>query len=308
MASNEKTFSAFTSQQAAADAEGRGGSYPQPIYQHILNYHQGPKERFLDVGTGTGKVVTDLIADFKWGIGCDSSVEMIEQAKKDAALLGIAKKTKFAVCGAEHCATALVEADEPPVNLITVAMAAHWFNLPKFYASAAQALKPGGTLAMWTCSSMYCHPSVQHCKEIQAILKELEDDLLGPYMAPGNIISRTAYENLPLPWTSLRCEGLFQRKSFLRIDWDRNGVPSSAPLPDGSPGPFLFGRDITIEQAEAAFASASAVIRWREANPDQAYTDTDPVRLTMKRLREASPGSVDLTVAPSCTLLLMRRA
>lgn len=32
---------------------------------------------------------------------------------------------------------------------------AHWFDMDEFYASVAKVLKPGGTLAMFTCSSGY---------------------------------------------------------------------------------------------------------------------------------------------------------
>jgi hypothetical protein len=28
---------------------------------------------------------------------------------------------------------------------------AHWFDMTKFWAEAAKAVKPGGTVALWTC-------------------------------------------------------------------------------------------------------------------------------------------------------------
>jgi hypothetical protein len=30
-------------------------------------------------------------------------------------------------------------------------MQVHWFDMPKFWAEAAQVVKPGGTVALWTC-------------------------------------------------------------------------------------------------------------------------------------------------------------
>jgi hypothetical protein len=44
MASKDKTFVNFKAEQAAQYAEGRGHSYPKPLYDAILEYHQGPRE------------------------------------------------------------------------------------------------------------------------------------------------------------------------------------------------------------------------------------------------------------------------
>lgn len=308
MTSEDKTFRDFTPEQAAAYASGRGGSYPEPLYQDILDFHSGPCETVLDVGTGPGNAVWDLLKYFQRGVGCDASEQMIEQAKTDAIKFGFAERTFFSVAGGEACADALPSAGIAQVDAITVAMAAHWFDLPSFYASAAKALRPGGTLALWTCSSFYCHPSVPYHQKIQAALSNLEDNLLGPYMTPGNHLSRGAYEQLVLPWDIPDTVTLFSKDSFQRADWDRNGQPSSPPLPDGTPGPFLFGGQESVDQVEAGFHSASAVVRWREANPEKAHTAEDAVTLTMSRIRDiVGSGNQTLNVGPSCSLLLMRR-
>ena len=36
------------------------------------------------------------------------------------------------------------------VDLVLVAQAAHWFDLPAFYAEVARVLRPGGVLAVWS--------------------------------------------------------------------------------------------------------------------------------------------------------------
>ena len=33
---------------------------------------------------------------------------------------------------------------------------AHWFSMPDFWTSASKTVKPGGTVAIWTCASLYC--------------------------------------------------------------------------------------------------------------------------------------------------------
>ena len=306
MSSKENTFTSFTADQAAAYASGRGSSYPLALYQRIVDYHSPrPRDSVLDVGTGPGKVAFDLCPYFAQCCGCDTSPQMIAQAQKDSARLDLASRTRFAVAGGENCANAF---PGEQFDAITVAMAAHWFDMAAFYQSAVRALKPGGTLAMWTCSSTYCHPSVPKHREIQTILHELEDGMLGPYALPGNTMSRNAYERLQMPWDESETKGLFEKESFVREDWDRHGVPSAPIRGDGSPGSFLFGKEETIEQFTTAVSSASMVIRWREANPGKAYTEDDPVHITATRLREVSSGKEELLLAPSLTLLLLRKA
>lgn len=327
MTSQDKTFVAFTPEQAAKYAADRGTSYPQELYQAILDYHSGSHDLMLDVGTGPGKVVLDFLPYFKRCIGCDASVEvcfflyvavhpltrcsqMIGQARKEAAKLGdlATGRTGFEVCDGAQCAQSLSQEDVGNVDLITVAMAVHWLELDPFYSSAAKALKPGGTLAIWTLSSMFCHPSDPNCKEIQAVLSDLEDNILGPYAAPGNMLSQNGYDTLPLPWTLEKSvASSFDQASFTRKDWDRNGVPSSAEA-DGSPGPFLFGSaKSSVAKIEAALGSSSMVIRWREAHPDRAGTDEDVLAVTAKRLKQAMGDRDTFVGGASCSLLMMRK-
>lgn len=35
-------------------------------------------------------------------------------------------------------------------------MQAHWFDMPRFWTSAAQVLNKGGTVALWTSASSFC--------------------------------------------------------------------------------------------------------------------------------------------------------
>ncbi|RMY72963.1 hypothetical protein D0863_04172 [Hortaea werneckii] len=328
--STDTTFRNFTAQQAAAYASGRGGSYPQPLYETILDFHQGRRDLCMDVGTGPGKAVWDLLNYFTHCIGVDASEQMIEQAKTESRSRHLTHRTTFLTTEAEHCGdpTLLHQAGFNPnsIDLVTVAMAAHWFQFPAFYLSAAQALRPGGTLAIWTTSSYYCHPSVPGHREIQTLLHTLEDDLLGPYMTPGNRLARRCYDDLPLPWSSLPsppatttttttggegaqnpCAALFDEAAFERIHWDREGVPSAPALSDGSPGPYLLGREVDVKGGLWGLGSSGPVIRWRQANPEKVDTDRDPIRVIADRLQRVVGERTKLVLAPSCTVLLFRR-
>ena len=308
MATKDKTFVAFTAAQAEQYATGRGFSYPPELYQAILDYHDGPHDLLLDVGTGPGKVVFDMLPSFNHAVGCDTSVGMVEQAKKGADQRGMDDKTTFIVCGGETCENAVPEEKKGQVDVLTIAMAAHWLEIEKFYKSAANVLRPGGTLAMWTCSSLYCHPSTPNAAAVQAAFDDCENRMLLPYHTPGNIMSRSAYDTLPLPWTLESTMDRFDKSSFFRKDWDRGGVPSSPPDPDsGSPGPFLRHKETNLSDLQRAMATSSSVIRFRDDYPEQAHTEDDPIVLTMSKVQRLLGGKDSLVVSPSIHLLLMRK-
>ncbi|TDZ14031.1 putative methyltransferase [Colletotrichum spinosum] len=308
MAPTEQTFSTFSPEQAAAYAKARGSGYSPVLYQAILDYHsEHPRDVLLDVGSGPGTVVFDILSYFKRAYGCDTGFQMIEQAKQAATEGGFSKEqVVFKGSAAEQCADARSTC-QGEVDVITVAMAAHWFDMSAFYKAAAKSLRPGGTLAIWTCSSMFVHPSVPNREKIQDILSDLEDGMLAPHVEEGNTISRNADRDLELPWDDVTSRGLFGEGSFKRVDWDLHGIPSAPKGGDGTPGPFLHEREATISEMEQTLSSASVVIRWRGANPDQALTDEDVVTVTARRLQEVMGVSEKPSLGHSTTLLLLRR-
>jgi hypothetical protein len=64
-------------------------------------------------------------------------------------------------------------------DLVTVAQALHWFNLPVFYAEAARILRPGGVLASWGYATCTLGDPT-----LDALVAELYDGDLGPYWSP----------------------------------------------------------------------------------------------------------------------------
>ena len=119
MTSKESAFASFTPEQAAAYASARCESFPRPIYHQILESHIGAHDARMDVGTGPGKVVFDLLPHFRFEYVCDVSSQTIEEAKKGAKTLGVSSKVRFEVSNAESRADTLPGAR---VDLITIAM------------------------------------------------------------------------------------------------------------------------------------------------------------------------------------------
>ena len=194
-----------------------------------------------------------------------------------------------------------------------------------FYNAAAHVLKPGGTLALWTVSSLYCRkhlcflryailscrvarsyskdPSTPNARDVQAILFDLERNAFDPYELPGNRLSRDMYDSLPLPWTVDSIVPAFPKDQFFKFEWDRDGVLSST---DGHF--FLSESETSLEELEKGISSSSLALRWKAANPQLAGTEEDAVKKTMNKLRETMGGKESLVLAGSVALLLFRRA
>ncbi len=119
----------------------------------------GELNTILDVGCGPGIAVRTLAPSFVHAIGLDPSEGMISEARSLGGISSNGKAIRFEVSSAEELGSNL----SPPiadgsVDLITAATAAHWFNMSGFWPRAAQILKPGGSVAIWTSSSLVRSP------------------------------------------------------------------------------------------------------------------------------------------------------
>ena len=272
---SDPTFGKYTHEQARQYALGRGTSYPAELYSAILNYNEstgGQMQKLLELGCGPGKATHDLAPFFDTAVGIDH--------KDFDALPGV----------------------EPgSVDLITVAMAAHWFDMDIFWPKVASILKLGGTVALWTCASMFCHPSTPNAAEISKVLFELEYDILGPYELEGNRISQGMYDKLKLPWQVDPAVKGFDQTDFKRMEWNRDGK-----VEEGKD--FLIGHKESIEEFERGMSTASMVTRWREANPRLVGTEQDCVRQIGRKLKEITGESFgEVTFGHGVVLLLFKK-
>ncbi|KAJ5113057.1 S-adenosyl-L-methionine-dependent methyltransferase [Penicillium angulare] len=314
MSESDPTFVNYTNSQARDYAKGRG-NYAVSLHKIILDHHTktgGKLNTLADVGCGPGNSTRPLAISFDHAIGLDPGVEMINTARSLAGTTAINEPIVYTVSGAESIAnairTTLPSVDQNGgVDMITAAMAAHWFNMPKFWAEAATILKSGGTVALWTHSSLYCHPSTPNATEVQQALFRLERDVLAPFELPENRLSRDCYDNLLLPWnvSNESIANVFPESQFVRMEWDRDGI-----LTDGEN--FFEGSDeTTVNKLSASLQTASMVTRWREAHPDLVGTEEDCVAKAMAEVRQALGVKEDenpsFKVGNGTALLLFKR-
>ncbi|XXH00892.1 hypothetical protein Hte_007243 [Hypoxylon texense] len=308
MAPEENTFRAYTQTQGTAYAAWRPGYSPE-LFKIIIDHHTstgGQLNTIVDVGCGTGQATRDLAPYFANTIGLDPSEGMIGTARASAGAAN--PPVRFEVSAAEALGTDL----EPPiadasVDLLTAATAAHWFDMPRFWRSAARILKPGGTVALWARTRMAVNPlKTPNGPAIRAAIDEIFDTELEPYEREGSILTRDLYVNLPLPWTLDVPVEEFDKASFVRKEWNKRR--------EGAENEDLgTGRTVTPEEFERLTETNSTVTRWREAHPDKVGTAEDVAKRMRKRieslLREAGvkPGEEALRGEVAIVLLMVKK-
>ncbi|KAF7523246.1 hypothetical protein G7054_g11822 [Neopestalotiopsis clavispora] len=289
----DSTFRNYGAQQAASYAAHRG-SYSSDIYDNLISYHEGQGGNLgtaLDVGCGTGQATRNLARYFTRAIGFDPGQAMIDHANQLGGNTKDGEKIHFEVCAAEELyKSGLVE--PASVDLLCAAMAAHWFDMEEFWPQAERVVKPGGTVALWTKSSLYCHPSTPNAQVVQKALNHLEDDVLGPYELSENRVSRGMYMDLKMPWSVVPPVATFPEAFFQRREWNRDGK---------------------LEPGSQSLDTASMVTRWRADHAELVGTDADCVAQTMKAVIAAMDlhalklDDVNINVGSATTLLLFTK-
>lgn len=156
--------------------------YPPELFARLAAIAPGT-QRAWDCGCGTGQASLPLAGYFDEVIASDLSWQQLSQAER-------ANNLRF-------CAAS---ADAPPfadnsVDLILVAQALHWFDLPKFFAACERILKPGGVLAVLT------YNLLSISEEIDPLIHHLYFDVLGDYWDAERKLVENAYADIDFPFT-----------------------------------------------------------------------------------------------------------
>jgi len=168
----------------AADYRTSRPLYPGALYAWLA--HQAPARALAwDAGCGNGQASVALAAHFAQVVGTDASAAQIANAEAR-------ENVRYRVEPAETTAFA-----DASVDLITVAQALHWFDLPRFGAEALRVAKPGAVLAAWTYALCAITPAVD------AVVMQLYQDVVGPYWPPERRHTENGYAELALPFVPL---------------------------------------------------------------------------------------------------------
>ncbi|HET7922676.1 MAG TPA: class I SAM-dependent methyltransferase [Gammaproteobacteria bacterium] len=176
-------FKDHFSGHAAAYAEARPG-YPETLFSQLATLAPAHDQAW-DCGTGNGQAAVALAAHFARVIATDASAEQIGSAFPNA-------RVTYRVAPAEHAGL-----PDHSVDLVTVAQAAHWFDLPAFYAEVRRVAKPGAVIALW------CYGVCHITPDVDAVVATFYEGEIGPYWPPERRLIDEAYRSLPFPFAKL---------------------------------------------------------------------------------------------------------
>lgn len=172
-------------------------TYPPALFQY-LNSVVPEHETAWDCGTGNGQVALELTNYFPKIYASDASENQIKNAVRHP-------KIEYFVSLAE--ATTL---PDKSIDLITVAQAAHWFNLDTFYEEVKRVLKLKGILAMWCYGLFQISPEEE---KLKSALQEFYDSINSSWPPERKLIDNQ-YKTIPFPFTEIKSPQILMQKEW----------------------------------------------------------------------------------------------
>jgi ubiquinone/menaquinone biosynthesis C-methylase UbiE len=170
--------------------------YPSELFDY-LGTLVSADSTVWDCAAGNGQATRGLALRFARVIATDASAEQIASARA-------VPRAEFRVALAENSGL-----PDSSVNMVTVAQAVHWFDLPRFYAEVNRVLTPGGVLAVWA----YGINRVEG-EEVDAIVQDFYGNTLGAYWPPSRLLVESGYRTLPFPFSEIAPPSLQMEASW----------------------------------------------------------------------------------------------
>lgn len=159
-------------------------TYPMALVDELAKISPG-REVALDCGCGNGQLSVLLAEKFDRVVATDASAAQISQARQHERVF-------------YH--TALAEASGLPdgsVDLITVAQAAHWLDLEKFYTEVRRVARPQAVVALIT----YGVQQVEG--EVNEYVQRFYSETVGPYWPPERRYVEEGYRSFSFPFEEI---------------------------------------------------------------------------------------------------------
>ena len=187
-------FKDHFSDVAAAYAAHRP-SYPAAVVDFLAGL--APARRLAwDAGCGSGQLSLLLAGPFERVVATDASPEQIARAAPHP-------KVEY------RCAAAGVSGlPDGVVDLATAAQAAHWFDLPAYYAEVRRVAGRGGIVALIS------YGVVTAGADLDAVIQPFYRGVLAAYWPPERRHVDDGYRSLPFPFQELDAPAF-----EIRLDW-----------------------------------------------------------------------------------------
>ncbi len=158
--------------------------YPAALFEYLASL--APAHEYAwDCATGNGQAAFALTSHFQRVIATDASAEQIANTEPHDAV-------KYRVTPAEGSGL-----EDNSIDLVTVAQALHWFDIPAFFAEAHRVLKPNGVIAIWAYNLLKISP------EIDRLVENFYTETTGPFWPPERVIVEAGYRSIAFPFAEI---------------------------------------------------------------------------------------------------------
>lgn len=158
--------------------------YPEQLFKHVADIAPS-RSTAWDCATGSGQAARLLVRHFDRVIATDASASQVDNAE---TIERVAYRTEAAESTGIETAS---------VDLVTVAQALHWFDLPSFEQEVLRVCKPNAVLAVWSYAILQSEPSVD------VVIDRLYNDILGDFWTVERRIVEQGYRDVVFPFESL---------------------------------------------------------------------------------------------------------
>ncbi|KAA8518023.1 hypothetical protein F0562_015496 [Nyssa sinensis] len=163
--------------------------YPEEVFQFIAS--KTPQHDLAwDVGTGSGQAAISLAGIYKNVIATDTSQNQLDFAPK-------LPNVRYQ-CTPPGMSTTELErnvAVPASVDVVTIAQALHWFDLPTFYQQVKWVLKrPHGVIAAW------CYTTPEGNDNVDSIFRRVYFVDSRAYWSPGRNLVVDKYRSIDFPF------------------------------------------------------------------------------------------------------------
>ena len=141
--------------------------YPRALFEWLASRCEQRRAAW-DCATGNGQAAEGLGSWFERVAASDVSFAQVSQATR-------ARGLHFAVCAAERSAFR-----DAAFDLVAVAQALHWLDLPRFWGEVARVARPGGLFAAWGYDGLESTPDVDR-RVVGPFL-----EIVAPYWSDNN--------------------------------------------------------------------------------------------------------------------------
>jgi SAM-dependent methyltransferase len=160
-------------------------TYPPAVVDYLAD-QLTRREVAWDAGCGSGQLSTLLPARFARVIATDPSADQIAQAHAHPGV-------EYRQASAE--ASGL---ESGSVDLAVAAQAAHWFDLPRYYAEVRRVVRPGSLVAL------LAYGVVHVDRDLTAIVDRFYWQTLAGFWPQERTIVEQGYRSLPFPFPELQ--------------------------------------------------------------------------------------------------------